>query len=484
MSKLSNLSKTKLQAIRAQFQSMDRLEREDWLRKLSIEELRGIYQYPDIFLFDKQIIEGEDWIYYLLRCGRSFGKSYAGAAWIAKKIRNGAKVVGLCGPTYDDVAKVMVPAILKWFLPDELEDPPYNNQTHTVRFNNGAVIYCYTSDKETRGPNLEYLWCDEICVWADGIPEKIQERFQHICRAVRAGKHPQVIITSTPKNHPFFVDFQKKIDEGNPNYKMIQGSILDNPNLPKSYVNEQIANCYTTADRMELFGDLITETPGAFWTHDQLDLCKADLPSPLNAPPPSRKRLTNAQLMGKEPIILHTDKPYHIRTVIGFDPSGSVDRDECGIVVVALYSDGKAYVLHDASGDYNPAEYAKKIADLYQQYHAACVVVESNYGGKGAFLYILRSVNALMNIKTVNTHVGKTTRAEHVSALYHQGKVFHVNHVDPTHFNKLEDQMCTFNIHYSKSPDRLDSLVYAITELFFPQSSAHKTLTIKNLPQF
>lgn len=457
---------------------MSRLEREDWLRRLNSDQLRELYKYPDIFLFDKQVIEGSDWIYYLLRCGRSFGKTYSGSAWIAKKIRNGAKVIGLCGPTYDDVAKVMVPAICKWFLPDELEDPAYNHQTHTVRFKNGAVIYCYTSDKEIRGPNLEYLWCDEICVWADGIPEKIQERFQDISRAVRVGKHPQVIITSTPKNHPFFIDFQEQIKNNNKNYKMIQGSILDNPNLPKAYVEEQIARYgQDSRGRQELFGDLITETPGAFWTHELLDNCRKDLPSALNAPRPSRKTLNNAQLMGKEPIIPNTNKPYHIRTVIGFDPSGSVDRDECGIVVSALYSDGNAYVLEDASGDYSPAAYANKIAQLYQDYNAACVVVESNYGGKESFLYILRSVNALMNVKTVNTHVGKTTRAEHVSALYSQKKVYHTKV-----FDKLEDQMCQFNVHYSKSPDRLDALVYCITELFFPQSTQHKVLTIKNLP--
>lgn len=472
-----DLGSIKLNAIRAQFQSMNRLEREEWLRKLNTDELRQLYKHPDIFLFDKQVIQGGDWIYYLLRCGRSFGKSYAGAAWIAKKVRSGAKVVGLCGPTYDDVAKTMVPAILKWFMPDEMEEPAYNHQTHTVRFKNGAVIYCYTSDKEIRGPNLEYLWCDEICVWADNQPEKIKERFEDIARAVRVGKHPQVIITSTPKTHPFFLDFQDQVDSGNGNYRMVQGGILDNPTLPDSYVQEQISRYgKDSRGRQELYGDLIRDTPGAFWNHDLIDETRASLPSPLV--PVRPKKLTNAQLMGQEPIPpVIKEAVQLVRIVIGFDPSGSINGDECGIVVGALYSNGHAYILEDASGSYDPAGYANKIADLYKQYSASAISVESNFGGKESFLYILRSVNALMNVKTVHTSQGKTTRAEHISALYNQRKVHHT-----AIFKQLEDQMCTFNVHYSKSPDRVDALGYCLTELFWPADGSGNRISITNLP--
>src|ERR1700688_703461 len=160
----------KFHEFRRQFQAKTPTEKRDLIKTLTPDEQLFFIKNPDIFLFDKQVIPDQVnnhyWLYYLLRCGRSFGKTFAGAAWVAKKIRQGAKVVGLCGPTYDDVAAVMVPAILKWFAPDELEETPYNHQRHTVKFKSGAIIYCYTSDKDTRGPNLEYLWCDEICVWA------------------------------------------------------------------------------------------------------------------------------------------------------------------------------------------------------------------------------------------------------------------------------------------------------------------------------
>jgi phage terminase large subunit-like protein len=464
----------------------DRAGREAWLRSLNADVLRQLYCFPDIFLFDKQVVPDDiAWRYYLLRCGRSFGKTHAGAAWVAKKIRQGAAIVGLCGPTYDDVAKVMVPAILKWFTPDELCDPPYSHGSHTVSFKSEQCIYCYTSDKEIRGPNLDYLWCDEICVWADGMPDKIKERFDDIDRTVRVGLHPQVLITSTPKNHPFFTAFQEEIDKCNPLYRLVIGSTFDNPTLPQAYLDAQRAKCTNSVrDRMELYGDLILDTEGAFWTHETIDKHKKDVPHPINETPLIYTYSTvpnNEQLMGRAPMptpLTKEQKVHLIRVVIGFDPAGSIQGDECGIIVGALYSDNHVYVVEDASGSYCPQDYAMKINQLYMGYGASCVVVESNFGGKESFRYILRSVNANMVVKTVHAHVGKSTRAEHISALYSQGRVHHPATVL---LKDLEEQMCKFNVHYSKSPDRVDALGYCVTELFFPQE-ASVTFTAKNFP--
>jgi phage terminase large subunit-like protein len=46
------------------------------------------------------------------------------------------------------------------------------------------------------------------------------------------------------------------------------------------------------------------------------------------------------------------------------------------------------------------------------------------------------------------------------SALYEQGKIHHVGG-----FPELEDQLCTWEKGTSDSPDRLDALVHALTEL-------------------
>lgn len=471
------LEDPKVDKVRKAFQALTKQQQEEHLKSLTVEQARWYYSHPDIFLFDKQLILGEDWAFYLLRCGRGFGKSHAAAAWVAKKIRQGAMVVGLCGPKFDDVNKTMVPFILSWFLSDELENPPYlkNDQ---IRFKNGARIYVYSSEVETKGPNLEYLWCDEIAIWSQGQPDKIKQRFKDMSRAVRVGKRPQIIISSTPKNHPFFTDFQEKIDGYRPNYKMMQGSIFDNPHLSDDYLLGQIEeSAYSPDAQQELFGDLITATPGAYWTMDIINRDRIDIPSPLIYRP-KRPQLTNAQLQGQEPIPkFDPNLPYLWRILIGFDPSGGSDGDECGIVIVALYSNKEAYVLEDCSGNWNPDQYIKIISDKYKEYNASAVVVETNFGGKETWLKLLRSENALMKIIPCHNKDGKTTRAEHIANLYAHGKIHH------TKIHKvLEKQMCQFNVHYSKSPDRLDALGLALTELFWPTDASGTSISIRNLP--
>ena len=617
-----DLGNKRLNQLRNHFQSLSRDEKEAYLKALSPKELLFHLKHPDIFLFDKQVIQGDDWMHYLLRCGRalaldtliplarggfikmadiqpgeyifdhqgnvtevtavsevftnhdcykltfsngaivtadaehlwkvnnktvstvelfnsihsfptplfipafiptalrpetrvriiniekvhsvptkcitvdnpehlflitehfiathnSFGKSYAGSAWTAKKIREGAMVVGLCGPTYDDVANVMVKGILKWFLPNEMNDVPYNHQTHQIKFKNGAIIHCYTSEKEIRGPNLEYLWCDEVQGWADGVPEKIKERVEDITRAVRVGPNPQTIYTSTAKPHPFFFDFEDEILNGNKLYRMVEGTMWDNPNLSPVYIEEQKRK-YGNTDRgrQELMGHLLRDTKGAFFTHELINSHRESTPSHIqyrkNAP------LTNAQLMGYEsiPSSPYIGAPQLIRIIIGVDTAGNVVGDEWGIVVVALYSNKKAYVLRDASGQYGPAQALNVIDSLYKDYNASCIVVESNFGGNATWDYLFRTKNPLWNVKMRRVKDSKTTRAEHISSLYHQGKVKHTEL-----FKELEDQMCAFNAHYSKSPDRLDALCLALTEAFWPQASG-TTLSISNLPSF
>ena len=104
-------------------------------------------------------------------------------------------------------------------------------------------------------------------------PLVIQGRFEDITRAVRVGKHPQTIITSTPKSHKFFWDFQAEIDKNNPNYRMTVGTMFDNPFLPQSFIDAQLAKYHDSPrGRQELYGELITENPEAMfrmaWIND------------------------------------------------------------------------------------------------------------------------------------------------------------------------------------------------------------------------
>lgn len=146
------------------------------------------------------------------------------------------------------------------------------------------------------------------------------------------------------------------------------------------------------------------------------------------------------------------------RVVVGVDPTGSAGGDECGIVVSA--SDGvEYYVLDDYSLHGTPSEWAQAVGAAYTKYKADAIVAEANYGGDMVKSTIKTSVPGA-NVKLVSATRGKVVRAEPISALYEQGKVWHTDVMQ-----ELEDELCMYDPATSASPNRMDALVWAITEL-------------------
>lgn len=464
-----------LEKFRQKFQAMSLDDRKVFLSSLNKNELLSLYANPDLFLFDKQIITGNQ-RYTILRCGRRFGKSVAGAAWMAKKILAGAKSLGLCGATHEDVAKVMVPALKAWF-PFPLQ---YNQQNHTITgFKNKATIHCFTSDNEVRGYGLEYLWCDEICNWCDGIPEKVKERFDVLDMAVSAGKNPQTIITSTPKPFPLFIEWQKKIDEGHHRYKMLTGTMFDNPFLSQEYKDSQLEKLGNTRfGRQEIYGDLLLDVEGAAWNNKMIDDCRISYDD-------FKSKLSEVLLTVNERGIATRKNKLEInRVVVGVDPtvSDKPDGDECGIIIAALGTDNNVYILNDYSGQYTTDQWAQKSIKALDDYEAGMIVIEKNNGGELVKKNIL-AFDPSVPVKTITSVKGKIDRALPVAALYERHQVFHVmpknvligNNV----YEKLEHQM----VHYTgspklKSPDRLDALVFAIHELRLSATYTHRDTSI------
>ena len=150
------------------------------------------------------------------------------------------------------------------------------------------------------------------------------------------------------------------------------------------------------------------------------------------------------------------------RVVIGVDPAIThhENSDETGIIVAGLGLDNNFYVLDDLSGRYRPTEWAEKVVDAYDHYKADRVVAEVNQGGD-LVEATLRMVDRRLSYRGVRATRGKIVRAEPIAALYEKKKVFHRQC-----FQKLEDQMCRFTGERTEgSPDRLDALVWAMTEL-------------------
>ena len=132
---------------------------------------------------------------------------------------------------------------------------------------------------------------------------------------------------------------------------------------------------------------------------------------------------------------------------------------------MGLGYDGQGYVLEDLSGRYSPAGWARMAVLAYRKHQADRIVAERNFGGEMVEATI-RAEARNVPVKTVNASRGKLVRAEPVMALYEQGRVHHVGT-----YPDLEDQMCGWRPGVGKSPDRVDALVWGVTELMIvPQA--------------
>jgi len=221
---------------------------------------------------------------------------------------------------------------------------------------------------------------------------------------------------------------------------MTRGSTYDNrTNLAKNFFEKVIGKYEgTRLGRQELMAELLDDRPGALWTLKAID----------------------ADRVGRCPPLT--------RIVVGTDPAvtSSDDSAEWGILVVGMgmSPDGQDwpphfYVIDDLSGKFSPNDAAKRVVQGYTAYNAGRIVAEINNGGD-LVEAVLRNVDHNFAYKAVHASRGKLTRAEPVAALYEQHRVHHVGA-----FGVLEDQMCDYVPQLARSPDRMDALVWALTEL-------------------
>lgn len=154
-----------------------------------------------------------------------------------------------------------------------------------------------------------------------------------------------------------------------------------------------------------------------------------------------------------------------VRIIVAVDPAVSANpgSDETGIIVAGIDADGHGYVLEDASIKGTPEVWARKVAQAYERWGADAVVYEANQGGLMVET-TLRSSGVTLPLRAVRATRGKVIRAEPISLLYEKGQVSHVGA-----FDELESQMTSFTLDFNRakqgSPDRLDALVWALSEL-------------------
>ena len=387
----------------------------------------------------KQLPPAGDWAIWMIRTGRGFGKTRTGAEWVRSQVESGDRSrVALIAPTAADARDIMVEGesgIMACAPP--WNRPRYEPSKRRVTWANGAIATLYSADEPDRlnGPQHDAAWSDELGVWRHA-----REAWDMLQFGLRLGDRPQQVITTTPKPSPVIRELSER-----PDVTLTTGHTYENlHNLAPSF-REAIVGRYegTRLGRQELAGELLEDVPGALWNRQMIDSLRVAVPP---------ESLT--------------------RVVVGVDPAvtSGEDSDMTGIVTVGRGEDGHAYILRDSTLRATPETWRHRVVTDYTELKADRIIGEVNNGGDLVEAN-LRTVDRSVSYKAVHASRGKRIRAEPVAALYEQGRVHHAGI-----FDELEDQMCNFtaDARYSDSdsPDRVDALVWALTELMLENSGA------------
>ena len=385
------------------------------------------------------------WRTWLLMGGRGAGKTRAGAEWVRGLVEGGlAKRVALIGPSLHDVREVMIagPSGLL-AISDEAMRPKYEVTRRRLVWPPtgpcaGAVAFAFSAEDpdSLRGPQFDAAWCDEIGAWAKDL-----DTWKTLAFGMRLGASPRIVATTTPRPRALVKLLVGKAEAGRGGVVLTQAATRANAhNLSPEFV-EALEEDYggTPLGRQELDGELIEDLEGALWT---------------------RAMIEAARCSAEEAVELE-------RVVVAVDPpAGATGRsDACGIVVAGVKA-GVVYVLADCTvRGLRPAEWAKRVAAAAEAHGAGLVVAEANQGGEMVREVLESAGEGRVRVKLEHASKGKRDRAEPVSAKYEQGRVRHVRVL-----KELEDEMCAFGAPgqtapRSRSPDRVDALVWAVTVL-------------------
>jgi phage terminase large subunit-like protein len=403
-------------------------QRQAFIASLPAGQLEVLLHDWRLWRRPKQATPEGDWRIWMILAGRGFGKTRTGAEFIREQVESGtSKHIALVGATAADVRDTMIEGesgLLKVF--PNSKRPRYEPSKRRVTFHNGAVAMAYaaTEPDRLRGPNHDLAWADELAAW------RYQDAWDQLMLGLRIGKHPRAVVTTTPR--PIgTVRKLLKVQDGS--VVTTRGSTYENKkNLAPAFMDEMLRRYEgTRLGRQELHAEVLDDTEGALWNRDLLEANRV------------------------------TDMPSMKRIVVAIDPAVSnlETSAETGIIVAGLGIDGHGYVLEDCSMRGSPTDWATTAVAAYHRFKADRIIAEANQGGD-MIRTTIEAVERNTPVKLVHASRGKRTRAEPISALYEQHRVHHQGFLP-----ELEEQLCSWVPDLSPSPDRLDALVWALTEL-------------------
>lgn len=399
------------------------LTRNAWVLSARLAQYPLLDEHPDI---------------WLVTGGRGAGKTRLGAEWVNALVRGLPPFatpalrygrLALVGETLADVRDVMIEGPSGIVGVSQPWRPRYEPSRRRLVWENGAVATIFSSEdpESLRGHQFDAAWCDEAGKWRNA-----EACFDMLQFGLRLGNQPRQLITTTPRPSRLI----KRL-LADPTVLVTRMRTAENAaNLAAGFI-EAVANRYagSVLGRQELDGELVEDREDALWTRRMIESAISEKPGELR------------------------------RIVVAVDPPASSRRtsDACGIIAAGMGNDGRAVVLADATlNAARPQDWATRAVSLYHALAADCLLVEVNQGGEMASA-VIRTVDASVPVKPVRAQRGKWLRAEPVAALYQADRVRHAGR-----FPELEDEMCDFGPHGlsgGRSPDRVDALVWALSEL-------------------
>lgn len=419
-------------------------EREEWVKTLSDQIADDLARQPWWYIGrpEQQAPEG-DWNIWLILSGRGWGKTRTGSEWLIQQIQNTPTAPdgtptewAVVAETFGDCRTVCIEGpsglirVLKRLGYQEDIDYIYNRSSWQINLATGQRIHMFGADNPDagRGFNLAGVWADEVAKWK----YPYETWTEGIALALRIGEKPRAIVTTTPKPIRLLREWTSRTDGS---VHVTSGSTFENEaNLSQAALLElQARYGGTRMGKQELYGELLTETEGALWTQALLDEARID---PSTMPP-------------------------LFRIVVAIDPAvtSGEESDETGIIVAGATPNGHYYILEDGTMRGTPEQWCRKAVELYRKWKCDRVIAETNNGGD-MIESLLRQVDTTIPYRKVTATRGKKVRAEPISALSEQLRL----HLVGT-FPALEEQLVTWQPDSDASPDRMDAMVWAVTDL-------------------
>lgn len=415
------------------------------------------------------VVDGQlqTWRTWLVMAGRGFGKTRTGAEWVRDETEAGRRrrwaFVAATPADYRDTMVEGESGILAVSRRDFM--PKWEPSKRRLTWPNGAIALCFSAEKPRalRGPQHDGAWCDELAAWT--YPQDTWDNLQFGLRlgGAIAGIAPQACVTTTPRPIPLVKQLLADVGKHRGVVLSRGSTYVNQDNLDPAFLAYVLGRYEgTRLGQQELHAQLLEDNPGALWHRDQIEAARIG-PGAL---------------------------PDLSRVAIAIDPAGGSNprNNETGIIaggIASCWCKGKAevhaFIVEDLSGRWTPGDWGQRVVAAYHRLKADRIVAEVNQGGALVEANI-RAMEGGKNLpyRALSASKGKFTRAEPVAALYEQGKVHHVGLLGP-----LEDQLCQWDPkgaaddmdtdpasavkerarQGSTSPDRLDALVWLLTDL-------------------